>query len=87
MLDNPEMIMQPSDMTVGDLIQALLAYHPDLKICTPCYEGGFTPIHRISRKELLLNVNTEYYYGPHDELDSVPDPLSYEKETFLLISK
>ena len=87
MLSQPELITQPNDMKVSDLIQILSQYDPETVLVIPGYEGGFSPIHGVTKKELLKDVNDEWYYGPHDYIHSVHDPESYQKETFLLILK
>lgn len=87
MLSQPELITQPNDLKVSDLIQILSQYDPDTIICIPGYEGGFSPIHGVKKTELLKDVNDEWYYGPHDYIHSVHDPESYQKETFLIILK
>lgn len=87
MLTPPESIMQPNDITVGDLLQILIKFPEDLVICIPGYEGGFSPLHTARLETLLKNVNDEWYYGSHDTVDSVSDPESYEKEQFLILTK
>lgn len=85
MIMSPESIHQPSDITAADLIQMLLAYDPETVILIPGYEGGFKPIHTVKKETLLKDVNKEWYYGQHDTVDSVCDPESYQKETFLIL--
>ena len=74
-------------LTVSDLITALSTLPPDLEVLIPGYEGGFSPIAAIKQDTLLTNVNNEWYYGPHDELDSVSDPDSYKKQDFIILNK
>ena len=87
MLSQSELITQPNDLKVSDLIQILSQYDPDTILCIPGYEGGFSPIHGVAKKELLKDVNYEWYYGPHDYINSVHNPEYYQKETFLIILK
>lgn len=87
MLPQPELITQPNDMKVSDLIQILSQYDPETVLVIPGYEGGFSPLHTARLETLLKNVNDEWYYGSHDTVDSVSDPESYEKEQFLILTK
>ena len=79
-------VTQTDDLTVEDLITLLQTYPQDWRVAISGYEGGYKTLHTTQPTELLLNVNDEWYYGPHDDLDSVPDPESYQKETFLILS-
>ena len=78
-------ICQTDDLTIQDLIGLLSTYPPDWKPAIRGYEGGYKTLHTVKPKELLLNVNDEWYYGKHDDIDSVPNPENYQKETFLLL--
>lgn len=75
-------------MTAGDLIQLLSSYPPDLRVIIRGYEGGYTDIHAIIPKQIALDKNDEWYYGPHDDIDTV-DPLdpSYQTELAIHLSK
>lgn len=54
-------------MNVGKL-KALLAKYPDDKLVViPGYEGGYENAGEPETLALLLNVNTSWYYGPHDK--------------------
>lgn len=57
-------------LTVSDLITLLNQAPPDLVVCFPRDEGGFSPLAGIKQMTLLENVNDESYYGPHDYIDS-----------------
>ena len=74
-------------MTVSDLITLLSAQPPDLLVCFPRDEGGFSPIQGLYQGELLLNVNPEYWYGPHDYPESIPESeaASYQKELCIIL--
>ena len=87
MLMNPESLIQADEMTAGNLIQMLLHFDPDKVVCMPRYEGGYEPLKGVRKETLLKNVNCEWYYGPHDSIDSVCDPDSYTKEEFLILTK
>lgn len=54
-------------MKVFDLILALQALPPDLIVVAPGYEGGYREVKAPWTVMLKLNVNTEWYYGPHEE--------------------
>ena len=73
--------------TVADLVEALMQFPQDLLVITPGYEGGYKEIKCLESREILLNVNDAWYYGPHDTLDSIPksEIPDYEKVTALLI--
>lgn len=56
-------------MKVKDLIEKLKEFDPDLMVVRPGYEGGVTEIDHISTIEVALNVNEEWYYGEHEQID------------------
>ena len=53
-------------MTVKELIEKLQTLDPDLRVLTSGYEGGFNDIDISKPETFCLNVNTEWYYGPHE---------------------
>jgi len=58
-------------MTVKELIEQLQTLNPDLHVFTSGYEGGYedvVSVHNI--REVALNYNTEWYYGPHIEAEA-----------------
>lgn len=58
-------------MTVKELIEKLKELDGELQVYRNGYEGGYTPVDYISDpREFLLDVNTEWYYGEHEEVDS-----------------
>lgn len=80
--------MENESLTVEDLIIALQEFPRDMKVVVHGYEGGYSEISENPKQvELLKNVNSEWYYGNHDHIDSVSDPENYQKETFILISR
>lgn len=86
MLTFPESIMQPDEVTVGDLLQILIKFPEDMKVTYPNPEGGFHPIHMAKPMILALNVNDEYWYGKHDYPSSIsPDELASKKQELCLI--
>ena len=57
-------------MTVKELIEQLQTLDPDLHVFTTGYEGGFEDVVSVGHiKEVALNYNTEWYYGPHIEAE------------------
>ncbi len=56
-------------MKVKDLIEQLKTFDPELMVVRPGYEGGVTEIEHITPIEVALNVNTEWYYGEHEQID------------------
>lgn len=54
-------------MTVKELIAQLSELDPELNVFVPGYEGGFHHAFPSEVKTFCLNVNTEWYYGPHDQ--------------------
>lgn len=66
-------------MTVAELITLLQTCIQDHRVVVSGYEGGYRDIGEIVTQDLALNVNKEWYYGPHDDpKDSeVPDEQAY----------
>lgn len=60
-------------MTVKELIQQLQQLDPNLHVFTRGYEGGYCDINGFESKEVALDVNTAWYYGPHEEAKLVPN--------------
>ena len=55
-------------MTVKELIAELQTLDPDLHVFTSGYEGGYEDVVSVGDiKEIALNYNDEWYYGPHVE--------------------
>ena len=55
-------------MTVKELIEQLQTLDPDLRVFTSGYEGGYEDAGPISDiKEIALEYNTDWWYGPHVE--------------------
>ena len=56
-------------MKVKELIEQLSTLDPELHVFVPGYEGGFNDAGPISAvKHFALDVNTEWYYGSHEEI-------------------
>jgi hypothetical protein len=60
-------------MKVKDLIQQLSKLDQDLEVFVGGYEGGFEYAEIGEVKDIALNVNTDWYYGPHEDLDGLSE--------------
>jgi hypothetical protein len=70
-------------MTVRELIEKLSVLPQDLEVVAPGYEGGYHTIkHDPSHKTMLKNVNTEWYYGEHEESSEYEDTRFPNAEKF-----
>lgn len=58
-------------MKVQELIEHLSTLDPELMVFVPGYEDGFRYASPSDVKEFCLNVNTEWYYGPHAYKDNM----------------
>ena len=56
-------------MKVRELIERLQALDPELMVVRPGYEGGVTEVTHINAIVVALNVNEEWYYGEHEQID------------------
>lgn len=56
-------------MKVKDLIEHLKLINPELMVVRPGYEGGVTEISHVTIITVALNVNEEWYYGEHEQID------------------
>ena len=67
-------------MTVRELIDQLSELDPELHVFVPGYEGGFHYAKMSDVKDIYLNVNPEWFYGPHDTRDHCrQEPESYKR--------
>ena len=57
-------------MLVEELIAALQKFDPKLPVIRSGYEGGVDDIESVSATKIALNVNTEWYYGKHETVDT-----------------
>lgn len=53
-------------MTAQELMAHLTTLPPDTPVMMSGYEGGYTDVDRIDTFPVKLNVNTVWYYGPHE---------------------
>lgn len=56
--------------TVKELIEILKEFPEDTLICISGYEGGYRDIENAEEVKVILNVNDEWYYGPHEITES-----------------
>ena len=56
-------------MTVDELIQLLAKHSPDLRVMVQGYEDGWDDLEAgdVIAGEAILNVNTAWYYGRHEQ--------------------
>lgn len=54
-------------MKVKDLIKALQEFDPELLVVQSGYEGGLCSIRSPEEMKIHLNVNTQWWYGSHEE--------------------
>lgn len=60
-------------MKVRELVELLGYQDQELDLVISGYEGGYRDLQGVNELELALNVNTAWYYGPH-ELPQFVDP-------------
>jgi hypothetical protein len=53
-------------MTAQELMTLLSTLPPDTPVMMSGYEAGYTDVLRIDTFPVKLNVNTQWYYGPHE---------------------
>jgi hypothetical protein len=73
-------------MKVKDLIAQLQALDPEMLVLGPGYEGGLKEVEHVSVTEVALNVNTEWYYGPHEEPNSLEPFKGFDRAKGVLIT-
>jgi hypothetical protein len=56
-------------MTVNELIKLLQTYPGNIRVVAAGYEGGYNDVQDLEPIGLKLNVNEEWYYGPHERPD------------------
>ena len=57
-------------MTEKHFIELLQMLDPFKKVVIAGYEGGFNEVTGVGQVKLKLNVNTEWYYGKHEQDDA-----------------
>ena len=66
-------------MTVKELIQQLQQLDSNLYVFTHGYEGGYEDVVISDIKEMALDVNKEWYYGPHELINEYNDSKIQDK--------
>lgn len=57
-------------MKIKELIEQLEKLDPELEVFIRGYEGGVDELNKISDvKDIVLNVNNEWYYGKHEIIE------------------
>jgi hypothetical protein len=56
-------------MIVKELIEQLQQLDPELYVFVDGYEGGYDDIAISEVKDIALNVNKEWWYGQHDNIN------------------
>ena len=65
-------------MTIQQLIEKLQELDPNTVVFVDGYEGGYADVSIDSVEDFALNVNTDWYYGPHSLLSTAPVNADYE---------
>jgi hypothetical protein len=63
-------------MNVSELKELLNDYPDTARVVIHGYEGGVNEVNDLELIKIKLNVNTQWYYGKHQEVDS--DDLEYD---------
>jgi len=59
-------------MTAKELIEVLQALDPETRIFTKGYEGGLEDVGiKGPATDIALNVNAQWWYGPHEYLERI----------------
>lgn len=62
-------------MTAQELINILQQYDPATRVIIAGYEGGVNDVIKIIPTKILLDQNSEWYYGAHERIEtSILDP-------------
>ena len=54
-------------MKVKELIEELQKHDPEKTVVQQGYEGGYGEVSSVTEIRLKLNVNSAWYYGPHEQ--------------------
>lgn len=54
-------------MNVKELIEQLSNLNPNTMVVRSGYEGGLAEVTSVDEIKIDLHVNTEWYYGEHEE--------------------
>jgi hypothetical protein len=69
-------------MTIKELIEKLQTLDPELHVFVPGYEGGYHYADVSKPDSFCLNVNSEWYYGPHDK----PSSMGKDKSNYKIVN-
>jgi hypothetical protein len=67
-------------MKVKELIEQLQQCDPEAMVVSRGYEGGKREVVAAYPIKVALNVNTEWYYGKHEEINNCND--EYTETTY-----
>lgn len=67
-------------MTVKELIEQLSGLDPELHVFVPGYEGGYHYVKISDIKDVSLNWNSEWYYGPHELTEHIQEKFRSQHE-------
>ena len=56
-------------MKVKELIEELKKLDPELMVVVDGYEGGVSELNTCGETTVKLDVNSEWWYGKHEECD------------------
>lgn len=68
-------------MTVQELIKKLETLDPTLEVVLSGYEGGCSYLEHLTETTIALNVNKEWWYGPHEVVHEGDDWMHERTET------
>ena len=66
-------------MTVRELIHELRKHNPDSRVVARGYEGGVEEVRNCFAVTIALNVNTAWYYGPHEVMQPEDEYPNHQK--------
>jgi hypothetical protein len=66
-------------MTVKELIAQLSELDQELHVFTSGYEGGYNYAELSEVRDICLDVNTSWYYGPHENPEFIKNIESYKQ--------
>lgn len=60
-------------MNVAQLIEKLKNYPQDLRVVVHGYEGGYDDVDTFENLKIVLDYNTAWYYGKHEDVCGIHD--------------
>jgi hypothetical protein len=69
-------------MKVSELIKLLETLDQDKRVVISGYEGGVDDVDNLNITRILLNANSEWYYGKHEEV-FLEGP--YDEEAYIIV--